>query len=475
MTGTQYRGRTMLHRLRPPSRMTILIGSLLVLGACDSTELTRPGGTSVDMVPSVDLAVEFTDVGSEPFGTFEGIDYVRHTGFFEGETSLGTFAMPFEIVAPVNSDEGNGIVLVEPPHNAFGTIGRDAVLGHELLFGAGFSYAAVGWADDGLNVLDPTVPGLLLGGVPVEDPGAPNPAPTLDEEILIQFAEALVAEPFGQKVLGEIDRRYAYGVSQTAAGLMELRRNLAATSGTDLFDLTLMHIAVWNAPFEPPGAWDFLDGAFEPVDIGGRVLFVESENDQIVSEAEQFGRAVGAPGYRVYEVAGAAHLPTPFNALDHVAVARALFVAGDAWVRRGTPPPPSALLESAPTGEIDPVYGFETGIARDENLNALSGVRLPDLAVGRAQFIAADPATPAPGLPPPFAVLSGSTVDLACEPAPGSFGDRPRFRSHGDYVSRFVRQVNELRREGFLLPADAEAMKERASESEVGKPGSCAG
>jgi hypothetical protein len=72
-----------------------------------------------------------------------------------------------------------------------------------------------------------------------------------------------------------------------------------------------------------------------------------------------------------------------------------------------------------------------------------------------------------------LAVLTGSTVDLACEPLASSDTDEPRFRHHGDYVNAFTRQVDELRRQGFLLEADAEAMKERAAESAVGKPGTC--
>lgn len=45
--------------------------------------------------------------------------------------------------------------------------------------------------------------------------------------------------------------------------------------------------------------------------------------------------------------------------------------------------------------------------------------------------------------------------------------------SHGDYVNRYVGQVNELVREGFVPEVDAETLKERAAESEVGKAGTC--
>ncbi|MBS3800878.1 MAG: hypothetical protein KGY40_07830, partial [Thioalkalivibrio sp.] len=395
--------------------------------------------------------------------------------------SLGDFSVPFEIVAPADPSLGNGTVLVKPPHFLFPPSGRDLVLGRDLLFGRGFSYASVGFGEHALNILDPNASELTLAGEPVANPGAPNPTGTLDEEVVIQFAEALTSSDFAAEILGAVDRRYAYGVSQTAAVLLETQRNVAGTDREDLFDFTLLHTALWRSSNPGEAAFDFLGGQFAPVEGIGKVLFIESEGDQVISAAEQFRRAVGKPGYRVYEVAGAAHLPTPSNPLDHNAIVRALFLAGDQWVRNGMEPPASALLEEAPEGEVDPVYAdvddpridSETGIARDEDLNALGGVRLPDLEVGRAIFVASDPDTRPPFLPPFQAILTGMTVDLACEPAAGSDSDKPRFRNHGDYVNRFSRQVNELVREGLLLADDAEAMKERAAESDVGKPGSC--
>jgi hypothetical protein len=64
-------------------------------------------------------------------------------------------------------------------------------------------------------------------------------------------------------------------------------------------------------------------------------------------------------------------------------------------------------------------------------------------------------------------------VDLACRPKPGSDGNKPRFSSHNEYVSAFTRQVNELQRQGFLLESKAEALIEEATESGVGRPGTC--
>lgn len=417
----------------------------------------------------------FIERSSEPFGTFDGVSFVRYTGIFRGETSLGAFRVPYEIVAPENPGLGNGTVLVEPPHFGAGTAGRDRVLGPDLLFGNGYSYASVGFGENGRNILEPTASDLRLAGEPVQAPGALalDPAGTLDEEILGEFSEALTSDPFAAETLGPVDRLYAYGVSQTAAVLLELRRAVAGTERAGLFDFTLLHVAVWQAPLPDTAQFDLLRGEFEPLEGLGRVIFVESEGDLVVSSAEQFRKAVGEPDFRVYEVAGAAHGRSEHNSLDHHAVARAMFVAGDRWTRTGVEPPPSTLLEEAPAGRVDPVYEFETGIARDDDLNARGGVRLPDLHLGRARFVASDSTTRSPGLPPRFAFLYGSTIDLPCQPAPGSDTDEPRFRTHEDYVDAFTRQVDELQRQGFLLEADAVALKERAAGSEVGKPGTC--
>jgi hypothetical protein len=120
---------------------------------------------------------------------------------------------------------------------------------------------------------------------------------------------------------------------------------------------------------------ELLPEEFLPLAGIGKVIFVESEGDLLISGARQFRRAVVGPAadpgsYAVYEVAGAPHLslPTPFNPLDFSGVVRAMLLSGDQWVRTGATPPPSLLLASAPEGAIDPVYGIETGIARDANL-----------------------------------------------------------------------------------------------------------
>jgi hypothetical protein len=466
----------MRRRRRVPDILILL--AVLVPAGCveDPAELTVP-----DHEVGVGLAVASSPAagslipdGTEPFGVFGGVPFVQHSGFFEGTTSRGAFRMPYQIVAPQDATLSSGTVVLEPAHWLIPTLARDVSLGPEFLFGERYVYAVLGWGDDGTNVLDPAAPGLLLAGGAVTNPGTARPDPILDEEIIDQFARALWAGALSEDVTGSIDRIYGFGVSQTASALLELQRRLVDFASPSPFDLWFIDIALWDNDLRVPGTWDYIEDDFGPATGLGPVLILSTEGDILISNSGQFAAAADLPDHRVYQVAGASHAspvaPPPINVIP---VVRALLSAGDIWVRNGTTPPSSVLLTSAAPGEIDPLYGVETGIARDADLNALGGVRLPELAVGQGLYIAVDLATNTLGLPPLYNNLSGSFVDLACEPRPGSDSDEPRFRNHGSYVSAFMRQVNELRRAGLLLEADAKILREQGAQSSVGKPGTC--
>ena len=112
------------------------------------------------------------------------------------------------------------------------------------------------------------------------------------------------------------------------------------------------------------------------------------------------------------------------------------------------------------------MYGLDlkTGIARDENGNAMGGIRMPDLEVGRIQYIAVDPNSWGGG-------LLGASVDLTCQPrADGS----ARFPDHASYVSQFTQQAQKLVAEGYLLQQDADRLIADATQSNVGDASACA-
>jgi hypothetical protein len=417
-------------------------------------------------------AAALIEISSSPYGAFGGLDYVRHAGRFVGETSRGAFRVPFEIVAPADPRRGNRTVLFEAPHFIYGTAGRDSTFGPDLLFQRRFSHASVGFSNEGFNLLDPFVADAIIAG---ESVIANNPPFLRDVEILKQFVEALRNDPAARNALGNVKRRYAYGVSQSAEALYEL---FYGPGGTGIFDLTILHVPLWRPPFARADVLAALPDDFTPLPDIGKVMIVSAEGDLLISESLELRHAVSDRNYRVYEVAGAPHLAddSPVapglrtNPLDVAPVVRAAFVRGDRWVRRGMHPPRNRLLHSAPDGDIDPIYLAETGIARDANGNAAGGVRFPDVAIGRAFFVAsALDIEVIPGLPG----LIGFWTDLACAPAPGSDSIEARISSHREYVLDVWRQTLRLLAHGYLLPADASALVRSAADSDVGKAGYC--
>jgi len=428
-------------------------------------------------------AATFSEVASEPFGTFRDTEFVRHTGRFEGTTSMGDYSVPFEVVAPADAAESTGTVLFEPPQWAFASFGRDLIIGRNTIFNRGIGYAAVGFGVDGGNILDPRLPDLEVAGAAVPAPGEVRGSGPTDLEIIIQFVEAMRSAPTDVG-LEAVDEVYAYGYSRSADALMAIQQTVTGTDRADLFDLTLLHSPSFDKfavdrPGPPPGGlFDALGGEYVPPADVGRVMFVMTEGDLVIFEVDGFRDVVGMDDYRLYEVAGAAHTPNVpelagldigDNPLDQFAVTGAVFAAGHDWMRRGIEPPASALLAPAPAGEADPVYGFETAIARDADGNALGGIRLPDLAAGRALYIASDPESPNAGVP--FTALTGSRVDLECEPAPDG-GERFDFRRVYDW--RVALQAIDLMQDGFLLKGDGIRRIFEAVDAEVGRDARCA-
>lgn len=387
---------------------------------------------------------------SVPLGRFSGLEYVLHTGRFVGSTSTGEYRVPYEIAVPANAALGNGIVVVEPPHFAFRTAARDVLLGREFLLGQGFTHAAVGWSFFGQSILETGASDVFIDG------GAGGQ----DAEIISDFARAMRAGAPALPPLGDVTRVYGFGYSQTSTAVLTV---LYTSEAPGLFDFTLVVgvpavglAAVLPTPFAPPVG-------------GGPILAGLTEADLVL-----FGSAVLRgddglfPGYRSYEIAGMGHLPsgTGFGGAaeqDWRPVARALFAAGHAWVTRLVPPPPSVAIESAAPGEIDPIYGGPTGIQRDAVGNAVGGVRVPDLALGRARFVAADFSNPFP-----IPGFVGGFVDLSC-----SAEFLQALPHHGHYVAAYEASLRSLIDGGLVLDADAAVMRRRAAHSEVGQPGAC--
>jgi hypothetical protein len=300
----------------------------------------------VTIAPGVSDAVAATDdiaapATAIPAGSFNGVDYVQYDGVFTGHTSTGAFRVPYRITAPVDLDDGNGAVVVEPPHFATGLGTLEFQLGRRFLLGRGFTHAGVGYSTTsfgpGLDqrILDPGVPGTYVEG------GFADGSGRTDDEIVADFARALAADADAQAMVGEVRDTYLTGFSDSADVSMRL---VASGRADGVFELALPFTV--ESPVNPQAALG--EGRFD-----GKVLIVNSAT-------EDSGNLVdgGAhPGqYRFYAVAGTPHVSDPLVPLfsnqttpaSWIPALRAHFLQAHRWVRNRAAPPPSSGVDDGP-------------------------------------------------------------------------------------------------------------------------------
>ncbi len=286
------------------------------------------------------------------------------------------------------------------------------------------------------------------------------------DQIIVDFVHALRADPLISTLVGGPTKIYAFGIAHTA-GPMD--RILHSAAGKGLFDFTEL-VSLW---------WLNPDAHTLPSTDAGRVLVLQTEAD-ILNLNAAAARGSG-PMYRSYEIAGAPGVPSDphlyaafpgppqgtypplfgVTSLNWTPTVRALFLAGDRWAVENKEPPASVTLQGDAAAA--------DGLARDQNGNALGGIRYPDLEVGRGAFKAVDFALQIEGLPKGFP-LYGAFTDLACMPlTDGS----THFWDHDVYVQRFTAQTNKLVSDGFLLREDADQLIAAAKASNVGNAEAC--
>ena len=131
----------------------------------------------------------------------------------------------------------------------------------------------------------------------------------------------------------------------------------------------------------------------------------------------------------------------PINAGPHFAVLSAALFHLERWVRTGKAPPHSPRLELTDDGEI----------ARDEQGNALGGIRTPLVDAPIATL------SGAPNAGGDFCSLFGRTVPFDAATL------AELYATHSDYVEKFSASADKAVKKGFLLDEHADAFKDAAN------------
>jgi hypothetical protein len=285
---------------------------------------------------------------------------------------------------------------------------------------------------------------------------------------VINFVKALRTDPVAVRCLGPINRMAAIGHSASGWRLKGLLR-LAAGKG--LFDFALVGGCGSGYDFPTGNQVQHFTAERPPLPGAGLEVAFCTEAEVIHPAFSAANARYDAPSHRAYEFAGGSHLrqmdllafgglpdPEKANPADWFPFVRALFAAGYGWCD-GIDPPPSIWLGKP----RDPT------IARDANGNALvryvggmpadtQGYRLPEVAVGQNRYLAYDPSYDDGTLIGLLRSIMGGYVDLTAH-----------FTSHSDYVDKITDSARRLEAQGYLLEADADAIIERAAESDIGK------
>jgi hypothetical protein len=417
--------------------------------------------------------IDPTTLVAAPHGSFNGVAYTRYEAMFDGVTSNGRpYRVPCQFITPVNPEAGSRKLLFDwlVPSTIVTALAQEQAdarytLTDEFLFGRGFSYATVRCNPAGLGKRSP----VASPSRPWSD-GLLNTSSEFitsegDEfDIVVDYVNALRTDTVAVALIGHINRTGAFAYSASGYRLRGLTR---LQMGVGLFDFSL--VGGTGNGFDHPSGNKIGYSSSERAPRAGAGLEIDfqSETDTIVLDAHKTRHEEA--NYRVYQFAGASHIrnievaefgllsPETANRADWLPFFRALLVAADGWCD-GIAPPPSIWL-GAPNS---------AAIARDAKGNALvrfvggqavntTDFRLPEVGVGEGQYIPVAPSFLDGSFLGTFRMLAGGFVDLT-----------DSFTDHALYVSQVTSRALALKAAGYLLEADADAIIQRASDSDIG-------
>lgn len=492
--------------VRPTPRpvLALLASLALLAGACSdgggdgdaatttapAAETTTTSTTEASVPPEVE--VEGPIPGTPTTSSTDGLDdagYVEEEFFVRGtatsyepagdladdgrwtltEAAEADYATRILVKRPADPDEASGVVVVEWNNVSVGSDSTpDWTFTRSEILRTGAVHVAVSAQEAGVDLARGGIGGG--GGNPLTQANPQrygslvHPGDPFSYDIFGQVGALLrTPPPGGPDPLGGIDAEavIAIGESQSAFRLTSYVNGVHPLE--PVFDGFLVHSRGGGAtPFtEDPGLGGAIQGRIrirEDVDVP--VMVFTTETDLTVLGYGP-ARQPDSDRVRSWDVAGTAHADAFLLGGDGAAAGEALGCGGPVndgpqhlalkaalahlvtWVRDGTPPPEGTPIELDDSGAI----------VRDEDGNAIGGVRLPALEV---------PAATLSGEAVGDGVLCrlfGSTVPFPPEDLVGRYGDREA------YLDEVDEAIERAVQDGYLLEDDVEVARTEAEEA----------
>ena len=386
------------------------------------------------------------------------------------------------IYRPTDPARFNGTVIVEWINVSAGAdTAPDWLQGHTELIRDGFVWVGVSAQIVGVEG-GPALVGVISLPLVKADPARygslVHPGDSFSYDIFSQAGQA-IRHPVGvQNPLGDlhIERVIAAGESQSAFRMVTYIN--AVHPLAEIYDGFFVHSrgALGAALSEAPQPAIPVDNtALIRTDIDVPVLIFETETDLTFLGYFPIQQA-DSERVHLWEVAGTSHADayqsglgfndvgdspdsaklvltnglgcaTPINDGPQHFVVNAALAALDRWVRDGTVPPTAPHLEAT--------AGPPIAITRDDNGNALGGVRTPQVDVPIAAFTGEQPNATV------LCTLFGTTTPFDATMLAALYP------THDAYVSAFDAATDRAVEGGFVLAPDADLMKQAAAEADV--------
>jgi hypothetical protein len=441
-----------------------------VVGPITGGQRGWPFAASIDDVAALGYVEE------EFFLEGDAICYRPSAEFgFDGHWSVepaGTapFRTRVLIQRPADPARFNGTVIVGW-NNV--TAGYELLADLPIIFEEGFAYACTSAQAVGVNGI-----AALPQGLKTWDPerygSLDHPGDRSSYGIFTQAALAVGPDRATKPVdpLGglSVERVIALGASQSAARLATYIN--AVQPLTHAFDgfLVLIHFGS-GAAIDDDLVFDATAARPNPIfrtrtqlrdDIGAPIMLVNSETE---APAYFAARQADTDRFRFWEVAGASHVsapqlgrrtakaerdgvvgranPDPPSNISYAPAASAALGHLQRWMTGGPPPPSQPLIQMSGPADIE----------RDEDANALGGVRMPGVDVPVAHDTGVSPVEGLGG-------LGGGHEPFDKDKLIALYGD------HATYVARFSEAAAAAVNAGVLRASEADQLVKDARESE---------